>query len=452
MTIFEGLGTITSHGFNFSMVTMFEIIEFLIPFAEALMFFLLFEAFLQRRSGWRAWRYGLGVCMLGSFISVSNYLFLYTLKNSLVIIVLAVAMAFIFYEGTLYARGTAAFMGILISTVSDMILLNMWANALDSSVARFLGMPVKRIVCAMLSKTMGLAICNGIRIKRRMKHSHLSATFWMMYMVLFGIVAITVCLIFQMTYELNGSGYNNLVMVCAFGVLLCTFLALYLYEKQVEQGEQLRMQAQYERHLKSQMKHIDEILLKQDELRRVKHDMSNQLLAIQGYLKNGDYEGSEAYIKSLLKTVEGSTSGIKTGNSALDAILNTKKALAENKGIECSMDVQISQELFMAPVDVCIIFGNALDNAIEACERIKDGKKKIQLLLIERENQLLCHLTNTTLLDSMKGIAKTSKSDQENHGFGLNNMRAALAKYDSEPIIGVKDGIFSLKFVVFKGV
>lgn len=452
MTIFVGLGTMTSYGINFSMVTIFEIIEFLIPFAESLMLFLLFEAFLQRRSGWQAWRYGLGVCMLGSFISVSNYLFLYTLKNSIVIIALAIAMAFIFYEGTLYARGTAAFMGILISTVSDMILLNMWASALDSSVAHFLGMPVKRIVCAMLSKTMGLAICNGIRIKRRMKNSHLSATFWMMYMVLFGIVAITVCLIFQMTYELNRSGYNNLVMVCAFGVLLCTFLALYLYEKQVEQSERLRMQAQYERHFKSQVKHIDEILLKQDELRRVKHDMSNQLLAIQGYLKNGDYEGSEAYIKVLLKTIEGNTLGIKTGNSALDAILSTKKALAESKGIECNMDVQISRGLFMAPVDVCIIFGNALDNAIEACERIKDGKKEIQLFLIERENKLLCHLTNTTSLDSMKGEAKTSKSDQENHGFGLSNMREALAKYDSEPIIEVKDGIFSLKFVVFEGV
>ncbi|MDO4923389.1 MAG: GHKL domain-containing protein [Peptococcaceae bacterium] len=382
---------------------------------------------------------------------MSNYLFLYTLKNSIVIIALAVATAFIFYEGTLYARGTAAFMGILISTASDMILLNLWASALDSSIARFLGMPVKRIVCAMLSKTMGLAICNGIRIKRRMKHSPLSVTFWMMYMVLFGIVAITVCLIFQMTYELNGSGYNNLVMICAFGVLLCTFLALYLYEKQIEQSERLRMQAQYERHLKSQVKHIDEILLKQDELRRVKHDMSNQLLAIQGYLKNGDYEGSEAYIKTLLKTIKGNTSGIKTGNSALDAILSTKKALAESKEIKCNMDVQIPRGLSMAPVDVCIIFGNALDNAIEACERIEDGEKKIQLFLIERENKLLCHLTNTTSLDSMKGGAKTSKSDQENHGFGLNNMREALAKYDSEPIIELKDGIFSLKFVVFEG-
>ena len=450
MTIFEGLETISSQGFNFSMVTIFEIIEFLIPFAEALMFFLLFETFLQRRSGWQAWRYGFGVCMLGCFISVSNYLFLYTLKNSIVIIALAVAMTLIFYEGTLYARGTAAFMGILINTVSDIIVLNMWANALDSSVAHLLGVPVKRIVCAMLSKTMGLAICNGIRIKRRMKHSHLSATFWMMYMALFGIVAITVCIIFQMTYELNGSGYNNLVLICAFGVLLCTFLALYLYEKQVEQGEQIRRQSEYERLLKSQVKHIDEILIKQDELRRVKHDMSNQLLAIQGYLKNGDYEGSEAYIKSLLKTIEGNQSCIKTGNSALDAILSTKKALAESKGIECSMDIQIPRGLSIAPVDVCIIFGNALDNAIEACERIKDGKKRIQLFLVESENKLLCHLTNTASLDSITGAMKTSKDDQENHGFGLNNMRKSLAKYDSEPIIEVRDGIFSLKFVVFE--
>ena len=134
----------------------------------------------------------------------------------------------------------------------------------------------------------------------------------------------------------------------------------------------------------------------------------------------------------------------------MEAILSTKKALAESKGITVDMEVQISDQLPLEPVDVCVIFGNALDNAIEACDRITQGEKKINLVLVQREGKLLCHLTNTAPINSSKDFSITSKSDKKNHGFGLVNLRESLEKYDCEPTITYKDGQFSLKFVVYE--
>ncbi|MEE0229861.1 MAG: GHKL domain-containing protein [Peptococcaceae bacterium] len=428
----------------------FDIVETLMPFMEALMFFLIFEAFLNRRPGWGVWRYVLGVVVLGFLIMLSNHLFLYTFKNFILILLLAMIIAVVCYEGSFLVKVFALFIETIISSVSEVAVMNIMASILVCSVTDIVTVPVYRFVGILLSKFTALAVCNGIRVKRRMHRIHLNTAYWIIYTVLFGIVSMVIFFIFRMGYELNNTYYNTFATVSAVGMTFCTVLVLYLYERQAEQSAQLRMREQYERHLKSQVKHLDEILLKQEELRRVRHDMNNQLVAIQGYFHEGDIAGGEAYVTSLLQNLQTPSSRIRTGNSALDAILSTKKALAESKGITVDMEVQISDQLPLEPVDVCVIFGNALDNAIEACDRITQGEKKINLVLVQREGKLLCHLTNTAPINSSKDFSITSKSDKKNHGFGLVNLRESLEKYDCEPTITYKDGQFSLKFVVYE--
>lgn len=426
----------------------FEIVETLMPFMEALMFFLIFEAFLDRRPGWGLWRYVLGVVVLGFLIMWSNHMFLYTFKNTLLIIVLGMVAAVVCYEGSLWEKIVVPFIETLISTVAELVVMHVMAIVFECPVTAIVTAPMYRFIGILMSKLAALAVCNGLRVKRCMRRIHLNGIYWMIYMILFGIVGTVGFFIFRMSYELNSTYYNNVATVSTVGMTFFTVLVLYLYEKQAEQGKQLRMREQYERHLKSQVKHLDEILLKQEELRRVRHDMTNQLVAIQGYFHEGDTAGGEAYVTSLLQNLQTPSARIKTGNSALDAILSTKKALAESKGIIVDMEVQISDQLPLEPVDVCVIFGNALDNAIEACDRITEGEKKISLVLVQREGKLLCRITNTAL-SGITNVHITSKKDKENHGFGLVNLRESLEKYDCEPVMDYNDGFFSMKFIVY---
>lgn len=426
----------------------FEIVETLMPFMEALMFFLIFEAFLERRPGWGLWRYVLGVVVLGCLIMWSNHMFLYTFKNTLLIIVLGMVAAVVCYEGSLWEKIVVPFIETLISTVAELVVMHVMAIVFECPVTAIVTAPMYRFIGILMSKLAALAVCNGLRVKRCMRRIRLNGIYWMIYMILFGIVGTVGFFIFRMSYELNSTYYNNVATVSTVGMTFFTVLVLYLYEKQAEQGKQLRMRERYERHLKSQIKHLDEILLKQEELRRVRHDMTNQLVAIQGYFHEGDIAGGEAYVTSLLQNLQTPSARIRTGNSALDAILSTKKALAESKGITVDMDVQISNRLPLEPVDVCVIFGNALDNAIEACDRITQGEKKIRLVLVQREGKLLCRITNTAL-SGITNVYSTSKKDKENHGFGLVNLRESLEKYGCEPVMDYNDGLFSMKFIVY---
>ena len=428
----------------------FEIVETLMPFMEALMFFLIFEAFLERRPGWGLWRYALGVVVLGCLIMWSNHMFLFTLKSFILILLVAMILAIVCYEGSLFTKVFALFVETIISGISEVVVMHMMAVVFNCPVTAIVTEPSYRFIGILLSKSTTLAVCNGIRVKRRMRQSALNNTYWILYTLLVSIVGMVSFFIFRIGYEFNNTFYNSFATMSAVGMTFCTVLVLCLYEKQAEQSAQLRMREQYERHLKSQVKHLDEILLKQEELRRVRHDMSNQLVAIQGYFHEGDTAGGEAYVTSLLQNLQTPSARIKTGNSALDAILSTKKALAESKGIIVDMEVQISDQLPLEPVDVCVIFGNALDNAIEACDRITEGEKKISLVLVQRAGKLFCHLINTAPMNPSKDFSITSKADKENHGFGLVNLKESLEKYDSEPVIDYKDELFSIKFVVYE--
>lgn len=253
-------------------------------------------------------------------------------------------------------------------------------------------------------------------------------------------------MIYWMLFTLNNQKYNIIGTVSSIGIYLGMFLALYLYERATRQNQIIHQQEQFEQQMNIQLKHMDEIVLKQNELRRVKHDMVNQLIAIKSYLDNADISGGQQYVAGLTDQLQYISQSINTGNNALDAILSTKKSLAESKGIVFNTEIRIQERLPLDPKDLCIIFGNALDNAIEACDRLpENAEKRIDLLLVQDAHSLFCTLSNTAPAHSDRRFT-TSKADTINHGFGLQNIRDALANYGAEPSIEQEGERFSLSF------
>ena len=102
----------------------------------------------------------------------------------------------------------------------------------------------------------------------------------------------------------------------------------------------------------------------------------------------------------------------------------------------------------IAPEDICTIFGNALDNAIEACLLLDDQRQKsIAVSLVQIDAVLLCKIINTAPQQTRNNLA-TSKKDKVNHGFGIANLTESLAKYGSVPEIEWQEGSFSLGFIL----
>ena len=197
-----------------------------------------------------------------------------------------------------------------------------------------------------------------------------------------------------------------------------------------------------------ELRHFDEMAVAQRQLKKFKHDFKNYVIGLGAYIDQNNVPGASEYLDSMKEKFAPGNTIVETGNPALDAMLSTKKAVADSKNIDFNTRIQIPENLNINSADLCVIFGNALDNAIEACERTKRADAVIDVDIAYNANVLYCKIINTSPLPE-ENKRKTSKTDKFNHGFGLENIKTALSKYRSEPAITHFGDKFTLSFIVF---
>lgn len=413
---------------------------------EAIVFFMMFDVFFERRRIWTFWQYMVGVLMLTIMFALVNNYFLYRIGNLIGMVLSAVLVSVLYYRISWIKRVFVSLSIWVIFGAAEILTLNIITFFFKITANDVINNSSYLVLGIVTSKVLGFAVCYAIRVKIRSKEFELKKVYWLLFLFLFLSSALATFLIYWLLYELKTTDYNFIVMLSTIGLYAGTFLALYLYERSSQQNQIIREQEQFEQQMESQLKHMDEIVLKQNELRRVKHDMANQLIAIKSYLDNADISGGQQYVAGLTDQLQYISPSINTGNNALDAILSTKKSLAESKGIVFNIEIRISERLPLDAKDLCIIFGNALDNAIEACDRLpENAEKRIDLLLVQDAHSLFCTLSNTAPANNDRTFT-TSKADTINHGFGLQNIRDALANYGAEPVIEQEGETFSLSF------
>ena len=205
------------------------------------------------------------------------------------------------------------------------------------------------------------------------------------------------------------------------------------------------MSEQLERQFKYYHK-LEEI---NKETRAIKHDMRNHMIIIRSLAQQGELHKLEQYIAEMENTTERLDYMVHTGHSIVDAILNDKLQIAKEKNIQMEYEVKFSKQLGLDDMDLCVIFANSLDNAIEACERVEASRvKRIQMKAVCDRGYLFYNIKNTANgrveIDHKKEIP-TNKKDSINHGFGLANIRKSVQKNNGNINIISKEEEFYLE-------
>lgn len=428
-------------------MTIYNVADILTGLFESIMMFSLYGTFCKKRENISKWGYAIGVIVLAVLVNVSNLLSGYGILNAVGMIFSFFLMSFLF-KGNIPIKMIISVMAFLLMVIAEIMVLFGVTLVFNITVTEAVDIPEYRLLGIIASKMLAFLIINAIRFKYKDRSLMFKPAYWLLFFIIFSTSIVAEFLIFKLSYEVGDSYLYNLSIMCAFGLLFSTFFTFYLYEHLAKQAETIRNQEQYERHLKMQLKHLDDILIAQKQLKKFKHDFNNFQIGLQAYLDNNDIVGACKYLKDLRDKSSNGDGLIETGNTALDAILSTKIAIAKSKGIDVITKIQIPEDMAIEPIDMCIIFGNALDNAIEACERSKISIKKISVTIICRDEAVFCKVANTAHKPELLTLG-TSKQDKRNHGFGLENIKTALAKYNASPSIERTDTEFTLKFVIF---
>lgn len=428
-------------------MTIYNFADILTGLFESMMMFSLFGTFCKKRDNISNVWYGVGTVVLAILINVSNRVFDYGILNSVGMSVAFFLMSFL-YKGHITIKAIISVMTFLLIGITEIMVLFGVTLIYDLSVTEAVNIPAYRLLGIIASKMLAFLTVNIIRFRLKDRNFFFKPTYWLLFLIIFSTSIVAVFLIFKLSYDVGDPYMYNLSIGCAFGLLFSTFFTLYLYEWLAKQAETIQNQEQYEQHLKTQLKHLDDILITQKQVKKFKHDFNNFQIGLQAYLDNNDIAGATKYLKDLREKTSNGGCVIETGNTALDAILSTKIAIAESKGIDVKTIIQIPEEIAVDPIDLCIIFGNALDNAIEACDRTELSDKEISITIICKDKAVLCKVVNTAP-KPINSVLETSKVDKQNHGFGLENMKTALSKYNANPSVERTDTEFTLKFVIF---
>ena len=178
------------------------------------------------------------------------------------------------------------------------------------------------------------------------------------------------------------------------------------------------------------------------------HDLKHQ---IQFLRNETDAEKRNEYLNQMEEEIRQYELQNKTGNHVLDTVLTSKSLYCDKHGISLTTVADGTLLNFMETMDICSVFGNALDNAIESVLKLKDKEKRLIHVSVSRQkNFLMIRFENyfEGMLEKDVDNIKTTKVDERYHGYGIKSIRYTINKYDGAVDIQAKDNWFELKILI----
>ena len=178
------------------------------------------------------------------------------------------------------------------------------------------------------------------------------------------------------------------------------------------------------------------------------HDLKHHIIALRA---EENKEKRNAYLDKMEDEIRSYETQNKTGNKVLDTLLTAKSLCCMREKIALTYVVDGARLDFMDVMDICSIFGNALDNAIECEKKIPETEKRmIDVSMFVQQTFLIIRFENYCEgeLTFERNLPVTTKKQAEFHGYGLKSLRHTVHKYGGEVDIDVEDHWFRLKILI----
>lgn len=407
---------------------------------------------LKRRS-FSKWTY-YGLCaiaviiiyIIGLFFNPStSKMILVTLINLLVVRML--------YEGN-WKTCIAILLGYLgVSVISDHLIFILWGGILPSV---YVNAVQYNAIWTLLGVGAKIITIIQIHLYYRFKKRKNIPFAWNQCILHLAPVITLMTIHFNIKYNPNvctTMKESVLLISCVMGLLGCNVFTWNIFESMIESDREKRRYKYLQDKMKEQYSYYRNIEKNQLEVSQIWHDMHNHINCLEVLIQQNNLDEAKMYIGQVNEKIVNLKGGIRTGNLIIDAVLVDKYTLAVQRGIK--MKVQVIGEVlqFMRDIDLCTIYGNLLDNALEACSKMKeqdqDASTSIWVKTSEMKGVTVIEITNTysTPIIEKDGILQTTKLESDMHGIGLGNIKNVVKTYDGELHIRYDENFFNVKII-----
>lgn len=186
------------------------------------------------------------------------------------------------------------------------------------------------------------------------------------------------------------------------------------------------------------------------QLRGIKHDYRNHLQGMSAFIETDQLDELQTYIHQLNNELNQVDSIIRTGNTMIDALVNTKLTVAQEQGVELYATAIAPEKLSVENIDLAIILGNLLNNAIEATTRkvgtAEASEQFIRLYIAPMQDNLYISVTNTMEKNPQPQFLSIKAPNRQ--GYGIQRIDQAVEKYEGIINRQWEDGVFATEITI----
>lgn len=396
---------------------------------------------------WRKKRLPRGVytgtyILTGAIMLLLTRLFIGTPYMPFCLPVILLMISFL-YESSICSKLMHELLLLLVCIISEMFTILILQIVHHVSVKAVQNEEILYFVAVSLSNFLVFVLLKSITIllKRQDYDMNRSVGLGLSLFPASSVISLVMVVLFLSQVEVD-SYYTGFTFVAVSFMILANIAIFMVVEYQAKLEADNRSAVFVERQLNQQREHYRELYAVQDETRKIRHDMKNNLIALQGYLHNGMVLESEKMLDSLVGEIRDLEGVVSSGYPALDAVIGAKNTIAAKEKIRLERHLVLDRQILIPEMDLALLLATALDNSLEAEQKEEEGKRWIKLELRTYESYLVLRVQNyVSQIFSLKNLC-TNKPDKLWHGYGLKTIRSIAEKYDGDIHISCENQIF----------
>lgn len=247
--------------------------------------------------------------------------------------------------------------------------------------------------------------------------------------VVFLLAIMNCCFVVLLSLEAGSLKSLIIGISVLVSIMLTYYIILYMIERFTYLMNQRHEEELYRKEMQSQELYYKEMEKRNESIQNLKHDLKNKLAELYSFLEKKEIGQIERRMLQLCEELENVDSCRYCSHPIVDSVFRVKMGTAKVEGIPIECSILIPKKMKLAYGDIGVLYGNLLDNAIEACRKVETEKRFLSIENKYRDGKLLLVIENSKNEKELYQDFHTTKEDKESHGRGIANVRKVVEKY-----------------------
>ena len=344
-------------------------------------------------------------------------------------------------------RGMTVGIFTVFSIAVEMIIIAVVTSVAQISPLEFQQNIELYLLCAIISKFLLFSIGKVITTFAILGSVNIEKKYGYLNLFMLSSTLILLVLLGYVVLEANNTFEKLLILWASVLLIFSNIISFIIYEIIAKNSDKMQQQNMEILVLSKQKEEYSLLISNQLKSNKEIHDIKHKMFSIKDHLENNTEKAIEI-VNNLCNLFEDREIKEYTQIKDVDALLNAKLHYARINGVDVKYNIKISQQVKIDSMDICIVIGNILDNAIENSSTNNKGKNIVILEINTVQNYFAIKSQNTTANCKVKENVSTKIDCYNMHGYGLSKIKEISEKYDGDMEFKIEKGLFRINVIL----